>query len=145
MKWKRGGRNVGQKRIEVREVGKKLSLCLTNQALRHEGVWGSGYIDPHLLDLGTSWRWMVSFTPLSLYPRGKSPRCLFHSRLGRPQSRSGWRGEKKNCWLYRDSNSDPSVVQPVASRYTDFMGQEEMKGRKGDSEVKDGGLNEREV
>jgi hypothetical protein len=31
----------------------KLSLCLTNQALRHEDVWGSGYIrvDPRFLDL----------------------------------------------------------------------------------------------
>jgi hypothetical protein len=34
----------------------KLSLCLTNEALRHEGVWGSGCIDPHFLDLGTRWR-----------------------------------------------------------------------------------------
>jgi hypothetical protein len=28
-----------------------------------------------------------------------------------------WRRE--NPWPYRDSNSDPSVVQPVTSRYTD--------------------------
>jgi hypothetical protein len=28
----------------------------------HEGVWGSGCIDPHFLHLGTSWRWVVSFT-----------------------------------------------------------------------------------
>jgi hypothetical protein len=28
-----------------------------------------------------------------------------------------WRRE--NSWPYQDSNSDPSVVQPVASRYTD--------------------------
>jgi hypothetical protein len=34
----------------------KLSLCLTNSALRHEDVWGSGCTDPHFLDLGTSWR-----------------------------------------------------------------------------------------
>jgi hypothetical protein len=34
----------------------KLPLCLANQALSNEGVWGSGYIDPHFLDLGTSWR-----------------------------------------------------------------------------------------
>jgi hypothetical protein len=27
--------------------------------------------------------------------------------------------EKENSLPYRDSNSDPSVVQPVASRYTD--------------------------
>jgi hypothetical protein len=32
----------------------KLSLCLTNAALRHEGVWRSGCIDSHFLDLGTS-------------------------------------------------------------------------------------------
>jgi hypothetical protein len=31
----------------------KLSPCLTNEAL-HEGVWGSGCIDSHCLDLGTS-------------------------------------------------------------------------------------------
>jgi hypothetical protein len=35
------------------------------------------------------------------------------------QSRSGQRGED-NSWSYRDFNSDPSVVQPVASRYTDW-------------------------
>jgi hypothetical protein len=34
----------------------KLSLCLINQALRHEDVWGSGGIDPCFLDLSTSWR-----------------------------------------------------------------------------------------
>jgi hypothetical protein len=33
----------------------KLSLCSTSEALRHEGVCGSGCIDPHFLDLGTSW------------------------------------------------------------------------------------------
>jgi hypothetical protein len=29
-----------------------------------------------------------------------------------------WRRE--NSWPYRDSNSDPSVVQPITSRYTDY-------------------------
>jgi hypothetical protein len=29
------------------------------------------------------------------------------------------RGEEKIFWPYRDSNSDPSVVQAIASRYTD--------------------------
>jgi hypothetical protein len=41
----------------------ELSLCLTIKALRHEGVWKSGCIDQRLLDLGTSWRWVVSLTP----------------------------------------------------------------------------------
>jgi hypothetical protein len=34
----------------------KMSLYLTISALRHEGVWGSGCIDPHFLDFGTNWR-----------------------------------------------------------------------------------------
>jgi hypothetical protein len=38
--------------------------------------------DPHFLDLGTSWRWMVSFTPLTLYPRENSPRYPLNRRLG---------------------------------------------------------------
>jgi hypothetical protein len=67
----------------------KLSLSLTNYALRHEGVWRSGCIHPRFLDLGTSWRWVVSFTPWSLYPRGKSPRYPLDRRLGGPQSRPG--------------------------------------------------------
>jgi hypothetical protein len=40
--------------VTVKKV--KLLLWLTNYALRHEGVWGSGCIDPHSLDLGTSWK-----------------------------------------------------------------------------------------
>jgi hypothetical protein len=55
-------------------------------------------------------------TPAAL-PRRKSARYPLRRRLGGTQSRSGRRGE--NCLLYRNSNSDPSVVQPVVSRYTD--------------------------
>jgi hypothetical protein len=49
------------------------SLYLTNYALRCEGVSGSGCIDPYFFDLSIRWRWVVSFTPRSLYPRGKNP------------------------------------------------------------------------
>jgi hypothetical protein len=94
-----------------------LSLFLTNQALRHEGVWGNKSIDPHFLDLGTSWRRVVSFMPGSLYPRGKSPRYSLDRSLVGPDSRSRQYEEEKIP--YRDSNSDPSVVQHVASRYID--------------------------
>jgi hypothetical protein len=73
----------------------KFSLCLTHYGLRHEGVWGSGCIDPHFLDLSTSWRWVVSFTPLPLFPRRKSPWYPLDKNLGWSQSRSGRRGEKK--------------------------------------------------
>jgi hypothetical protein len=33
-----------------------LSLSLINKDLHHKDIWGSGCIDPHFLDLGTSWR-----------------------------------------------------------------------------------------
>jgi hypothetical protein len=51
----------------------KLSLCLTKEALRHKGVWGSGCIDPYFLDLSTSWRLVVSFTTRQLYPSKRAP------------------------------------------------------------------------
>jgi hypothetical protein len=51
--------------------------------------------DPRILDLGTRWRWVVSFTPRPLYSHGKSPWYLLDRKLGGPQSRSG-RGQKKN-------------------------------------------------
>jgi hypothetical protein len=35
--------------------------------------WGSGGIAPRILDLSTRWRWVVSFTPRPLYPRGREP------------------------------------------------------------------------
>jgi hypothetical protein len=60
---------------------------LSNWALYHEGVWRNGYIDPYFLDLGTTWRWVVSFTPRSLYPRGKSPSTHW---IG------GWMGPRAN-------------------------------------------------
>jgi hypothetical protein len=46
---------------------------LTNWTLRYEDVWGNGCIDPRFLDLGTSWRLVVSFRPHMLYSRGKCP------------------------------------------------------------------------
>jgi hypothetical protein len=33
-----------------------LSQCLTNEALRHGDLWGSGCTDPCFLDIGTRWR-----------------------------------------------------------------------------------------
>jgi hypothetical protein len=66
-----------------------IKVKLTNYARHHEGI------NPHFLDLCTSWRWVVSFTPLPLYPRGESPRYPLDRRLRGLQSRSGRRGEEK--------------------------------------------------
>jgi hypothetical protein len=42
-----------------------------------------------LLDLGTRWPWVVSFTSLPRYPHGMSHRYPPDRRLGGPQCRSG--------------------------------------------------------
>jgi hypothetical protein len=41
----------------------KLSVCFTNYALCDEDVLGNGYIDPRILDLGTSYRLVPGFMP----------------------------------------------------------------------------------
>jgi hypothetical protein len=51
----------------LRKRGKSLSLCLSNKALRHEEVWGSGCINPRFLDLGTSWSGQL-YAPAALPP-----------------------------------------------------------------------------
>jgi hypothetical protein len=48
---------------------------------------GSGCIDKHLLNLGTSWRRVVSFTPRLLYPQGKIPGA--HWTVGCVDPRAG--------------------------------------------------------
>jgi hypothetical protein len=53
-------------------------------------------------------------------PPGKSPRYPFYRRLGGPQSRSGRYGEVKNFDPTGTRTPAPLVVQPVASRYTDW-------------------------
>jgi hypothetical protein len=77
------------------KVKVKLSLCLT----KHHAMkthWGSGGVAPRILDLGTRWRWVVSFTPRPLYPQGNSPSYPLERKLDGSQSRSGRGGEEKN-------------------------------------------------
>jgi hypothetical protein len=72
---------------------KKLSLCWTNYALRHEDILGGGgkCIDLRFLDFCTSWRWVVRFMLRPFQPplEGKSPRNPLDRRLDGPQSRPG--------------------------------------------------------
>jgi len=60
--------------------------------------YGSEGIAPRILKLGTRCRWVVSFTPRSLYPRGKNSEGPLDMRLGGLRSRSGRCGKKRN-WL----------------------------------------------
>jgi hypothetical protein len=86
----------------------KTSTWVTPYLNKHHTIktyWGSGSIAPHIPDLGTRWKWVVSFTTRPLYPQGKSPRYPLDRRLGGPQSRSGRGGEKKN-------SQSPSGIEP---------------------------------
>jgi hypothetical protein len=76
---------------------------------------GSGDIAPRILDLGTRWKRVVSFTPRPLYPQGNNPWYSLDRRLGGLQSRSGRGGEEKNSQLL--PGLEPPIVQPVTQRY----------------------------
>jgi hypothetical protein len=67
-----------------------------------------------ILDLGTSWRWVVCFTPWPLYPHYP----LLGDRVGPRISLDDM--ERRKSYVYQDSNSDPLAVLPVASRCTDW-------------------------
>jgi hypothetical protein len=80
-----------------------------------KAYWESGGIAPRILDLGTRWRWVVSFTPPSLHPQGNSPWYPLERRLSGPQSRSG-RSDEKNSQLL--PGLEPPTIQPIAQLYT---------------------------
>jgi hypothetical protein len=68
-------------------------LCLTKHYIRKR----SGCIDPRLIDLGTSLKRVISFTPLPLCPRGKRQRYPFDRRRVGP--RAGTEGMQKCKFL----------------------------------------------
>jgi hypothetical protein len=73
----------------------------------------------NIANLGTNWRWVVSFTPWPLYPEGKSPCYPLNRRLDGPQNRPGWRGEEKNLTLLESEHwslGRPVVTPTVPSR-----------------------------
>jgi hypothetical protein len=70
-----------------------LNCVIKHYAMKTYGKWRYSSI---ILNLGTRWRWVVSLTPLPLYPRGWGPRYSLDRRLDEPQSWSGLYGEEKN-------------------------------------------------
>jgi hypothetical protein len=86
--------------------GKGKVVPVLSQALCHKDM-GEWRYSSTILDLGTRWRWVVSFTPRPLYSR-----YSLDGRLGGRQSPSGRYGREKDC---RESNSG----RP-ARRYTDW-------------------------
>jgi hypothetical protein len=73
------------------KVKVKLSLCF-NWAPRHEGLLGGWGEKLHSFELGTRWRWVVSFTARQLYPEEKSLWFQLDRRLG-ARFTTSWRSE----------------------------------------------------
>jgi hypothetical protein len=96
-----------------------LFLCLTKYTLRHEDVWGVDVQIHIFLTSALIGAEQSASHPCHISPRGNSPRYPLDRRLGGTQSRSRLRAEEKVLTI-QDSNSHPSVFQPVASRYTDY-------------------------
>jgi hypothetical protein len=77
---------------------------------------GSGGIAPHILDLGTRWRRVVSFTLRPLYPQVKSPRYPLGGWVD-PRGGLNTVVKRKIPSPRRDSNPDHPIVQPSQSVY----------------------------
>jgi len=71
---------------------KVMSMCQVD-AVKTWRSGGTG-VASRILNLDTKWRWIVSFAPPPLYPRGKISRCHFGRRLCGSQSRSATAGNR---------------------------------------------------
>jgi hypothetical protein len=123
---------------------------LLNWAPHHEDVLRNGGIAPRSLNFGTICRWVVSFVPRPLYPRGNSPQYPLDRRLDGPQSRSG-RGSSRDvirttvahacrrrrlkwvfgAWGYNWGTQSP--IGGVRKVYNILVGMSERKGSLGRS------------
>jgi hypothetical protein len=101
-------------RSEWKYTGKV--LCALTEHHVMNVYWGVEVYLHSFFNLGTRWRWVVSFTPRPLYPQGKSPWYPLN-RLEGPQSRSGREGEEKNSQPppgIEPSNPDRPALSPEA-------------------------------
>jgi hypothetical protein len=71
-------------------------MRLYRKHFQGQGIQISGGIAPYILNLGTSWIIVFSFTPRPLCSQEKSRQYQLNKTLGGTQSRSGRFGEDKN-------------------------------------------------
>jgi hypothetical protein len=83
-----------------------------------KAYWGSGGIAPHILDLSTRWRLVVSFMPQLLYPQGKSPWYPLDRRLVGSRVILDAVVKRKIPSPHWESNPRTLTVKPVAQCYT---------------------------
>jgi hypothetical protein len=85
-----------------------------------KAYWGSGGIVPCILDLGTRWRWVVSFTHRPLYPQGTTRGTHWTGGWVGPRAVLDAVVKRKIPSPRRKSNPRTPIVQPVAQRCTDW-------------------------
>jgi hypothetical protein len=73
---------------------------------------GEWRFSSNILNLFTRWKWVISFSPLQLYPHGQSLSYPLDTRLGRPHSQSQRYG--KSLCSCRESKYVTSTFQPIA-------------------------------
>jgi hypothetical protein len=91
----------------------RITLPFFTRPWRHMVEWR---YSSTILDLGTKWGYVVSFSPRPLYRGGKALWYVLSRRLGEPQSQSGRCGQKKNFPV----GNRTVAVQPAARRYADW-------------------------
>jgi hypothetical protein len=101
--------------IKDKKIG--FFLCLINLSKTPWKSMGDWRYSFAILHLGARWRWVVSFTPLPLYPAGKQPPIPIAQEAGWPQGRSARYGQENS--LASHVNRTPGF-QPLARHYTDW-------------------------
>jgi hypothetical protein len=83
---KRSGREADYSPPSSKAKGKgKVVPVLLTKHHAMKAYWEVKVYLHSFFDLGTRWRWVVSFTPRPLYPQGKSPWYPLDRRLGGPR------------------------------------------------------------
>jgi hypothetical protein len=99
------------------------SFCRTTESIQtcnlqlynhieHKGKVVPGSTASCILDFGTRWKWVFSFTLRLLYPQKNSTWHPLNRKLGGLQSRSERGGEEKNSWPL--AGLEPPIIQLVA-------------------------------
>lgn len=93
-----------------------ISLRLTIEAVQYDDTWRNWCAVPRFFDIASTWKWVVSFTPLWLYPR-KQPLVPTGRRMAGPHNRYGKQSERKHFVSTGTRTTTPCHTVPSQSHY----------------------------